>query len=76
MRSGGSPTSIARGGMMAEFPLTMRYRKADGSFGPAAIADDMEKARDFLAQWRHAGYIGFVVEDVAGQRIEEAGLST
>jgi hypothetical protein len=39
--------------------LTMRFRRSDGSFSEALVAEDMNIARDFLAQWRHAGHTNF-----------------
>jgi hypothetical protein len=59
----------------ADFPLTMRFRRTDGSFSEAAVADDVKTARDFLAQWRHAGHSEFVIEDSAGQPVDVAKLN-
>lgn len=60
---------------MAVFPLLLRYKAPDGSFGARVHADTLEQARGFLAQWRDQGFTDFDIEDATGQPVKEASLN-
>jgi hypothetical protein len=60
---------------MANFPLLLRFKCADGSYGARAHADTTEQACGFLAQWRAQGFTEFDIEDATGQSVSEADLN-
>jgi hypothetical protein len=60
---------------MANFPLLVRYKGADGKWSARVHADTAEQARGFLAQWRKQGFTEFDIEDPGGQPLSEAELN-
>jgi hypothetical protein len=59
---------------MADFPLKLRYKRADGTVGSGVLADDLQQARGFLAQWRQEHFTEFMIEDANGNPVRVADL--
>lgn len=50
--------------LMANYPLKVRHKDAQGNWAATVFADTPEQVRSYLIDWRAAGFTEFDIEDV------------